>query len=210
MTIAAEKPTTSAIETNLSYTALCTRLDLQSPIDLEHLVTQAIYNDLISAALNPAAQTVVITSVAPLRDLAPGSVADMVAELSAWSGRCDDVLKELEAEIAKVKADAKKRAAREARTEKQVKGVMDAGEKGASGPLGETRSGRTTRGNGKKDDDAYEDLDAMDVDGGQGTTGGLGGPGSKRTGSGGDRGGGGGGFAGLGKMLGRSNTGGGR
>ncbi|KAK5702745.1 hypothetical protein LTR97_003691 [Elasticomyces elasticus] len=193
LTIAAAKPSTSAIETNLSYTSLCSRLDLDSPIDLEHLVTQAIYNDLISASLNPASQTVVITSVAPLRDLAPGSVADMIAELSAWSGRCDSVLADLEAEIAKVKSEARRRHARETKAEKQVKAIMETGEKGGSGALGGGNmlgGGRMTRGNSKKAEEDDGDYgDAMDVDGGNA----LGGGGGKK------RNGGGGG--GVGSMM---------
>ncbi|KAF2170146.1 hypothetical protein M409DRAFT_51901 [Zasmidium cellare ATCC 36951] len=104
LTIASEKTASS----NLSYASLCSRLNLESPIDLEHLITQAIYNDLITGTLNPASQTVIITSVAPLRDPAPGSVQAMIAELNAWSGRCDSVLSDLEAEIKKVKSEAER------------------------------------------------------------------------------------------------------
>jgi COP9 signalosome complex subunit 7 len=120
----------------------------------------------MTATLNPAAQTVVITSVSPLRDLAPGSVETMMAELGAWSQRCDSVLSELEAEIAKVKANAAKRRREELRVEKQVKGVMEA-EKGGTAGMS-SRGGHNTRGatRGYQDDD--DDDDAMDVDGGLG------------------------------------------
>ncbi|KAK0863411.1 hypothetical protein LTS02_006625 [Friedmanniomyces endolithicus] len=205
LTIAAQKPSTTAIETNLSYTALCARLDLESPIDLEHLVTQAIYNDLISATLNPAAQTVVITSVAPLRDLAPGSVADMIAELSAWSGRCDGVLADLEQEIAKVKASAKRRHAREVRAEKQRAAAEGGKKSGLSGILNESKGGRTLRGPAKKGEEDIEYEDPMELDGGSGM-GGLGGGGKKRS-----AGGGGGGMSGaLAGMMGKSSGNGGR
>lgn len=163
MSIASERASSS----NLSYSSLCTRLDLPSAIDLEHLVTEAIYSDLITATLNPANQTVVITSVAPLRDLAPGSVSSMIAELEAWSARCDGVLVDLEAEIARVKTSAKKRQAREGKTEKQVKVVMEAAEKSAGGGGG----GRNTRG-GQKQSYNENDDDAMDIDGGKGKKGG--------------------------------------
>ncbi|EMC99078.1 hypothetical protein BAUCODRAFT_85161, partial [Baudoinia panamericana UAMH 10762] len=132
LTLAARKPTASG-PSNLSYTTLCARLDLPSPADLEQLVTQAIYADLLTATLNPAAQIVVITSVAPLRDLGPGSIHAMIAELAAWSGRCDSVLGELEAEIAKVRADAKKRSVREAKARRQIEAVTDEGEQGKKG-----------------------------------------------------------------------------
>ena len=125
LTIAAEKPSTTAQQqNNLSYTSLCTRLDLAQPSDLETLVTTAIYENLLTATLNPSAQTVVITSVAPLRDLAPGSVNQLLGELSAWSGRCDSVLADLQSEISRIEAQAVKRAAREGRKEKQIKALL--------------------------------------------------------------------------------------
>ncbi|KAI5359256.1 Putative proteasome component (PCI) domain-containing protein [Septoria linicola] len=177
LSIAAEKGAAS----NLSYASLCSRLDLSSSVDLEHLVTHAIYSNLITATLNPAAQTVIITSVAPLRDLAPGSVQSMVAELAAWSGRCDAVLEQLEGEIRKVKADAEKRAKREAKTEQQIKAVTEQAEKaskssdgtaGGSGIPG-SRPGHNTRGAHKRDQaDEEADEDAMDVDDGGRTVGG--------------------------------------
>lgn len=89
-----------------------------------------------------------------------------MAELGAWSQRCDSVLSELQAEIAKVKANAAKRRREELRVEKQVKGVMEAEKGGTAGMLG--RGGHNTRGatRGYQDDD--DDDDAMDVDGGLG------------------------------------------
>lgn len=170
MSIASERSSTA----NLSYTSLCTRLDLQSTIDLEHLVTEAIYSNLVTGTLNPANQTVVITSVAPLRDLAPGSIGSMIGELEAWSTRCDGVLGDLEAEIAKVRSEAKKRHAREAKTDKQVKTVMDAAEKNAGGGGGNA-GGRALRG-GQKQTSTEADDDAMEIDdgmaGGKGKKGG--------------------------------------
>ncbi|KAF2770275.1 hypothetical protein EJ03DRAFT_270903 [Teratosphaeria nubilosa] len=181
LTIASQKQQSASSGCNLSYASLQRRLDLASSLDLEHLITQAIYSDLISATLNPAAQIVVITSVAPLRDLAPGSVDDMIAELAAWSGRCDSALADLEAEIAKIKSDARKRAMREQRTEKQVRAVTDEPKSGGAGGglglggLGSLagmggKSGHNTRGAGKKPDltEEGDDEDAMDVDGGEG------------------------------------------
>ncbi|KAK0893897.1 hypothetical protein LTR57_023758, partial [Friedmanniomyces endolithicus] len=148
--------------------------------------------------------TVVITSVAPLRDLAPGSVADMIAELSAWSGRCDGVLADLEQEIAKVKASAKRRHAREVKAEKQ-RAAAEGGEKsGLSGILNESKGGRTLRGLAKKGDEEIEYEDAMELDGGSGA-GGLGGGGKKRSAGGGS------GMSGaLAGMMGKSSGNGGR
>jgi len=199
--IAAEKPTASSLQSHLSYASLSARLDLESPIDLEHLVTEAIYSNLLIATLNPAAQTIVITSVAPLRDLAPGSVAAMISELEAWSGRCDGVLAGLESEIKRVKDEAQKRHARETKAERQVKAVTEASEKGGSGggagpggALGAGRGGHNTRGSMRRAEDVGEDdEDAMDVDGGM-----AGGAGRKKSG------GGGGGFGNLMGKMGRN------
>lgn len=107
------------------------------------------------------------------------------------------MLADLEVEIAKVKAEAKKRYAREQKAEKQIKAVTDAAEKGnnVSGALGETRSGRNTRGSSRKVEDEEDDFDPMEVDGGSG---GMAGGGKKRTGGGG----GASGF--MGKLTGRS------
>lgn len=138
----------------------------------------AIYNDLITAALNPHQQTVIIGSVAPLRDLAPGSVTAMISELEAWSGRCDDVLASLEHEIAAVKARAAARHKREQVVEKQVKAVTDAAEKGSGGALGQSRTGHNTRGTNKRDGNEDDDYgDSMEIDSGN--------TGKKRSGGGG-------------------------
>lgn len=160
LTIAAEKPTSTS--TNLSYPSLTTRLDLASPRALETLVTTAIYENLLTATLNPAAQTVVITSVAPLRDLAPGSVGKLLGELSAWSGRCDSVLADLQAEISRVEAEAAKRAAREQRKEKQIKAANETGEKSGGAASG-TRSGKQL-GKSEAQEEAEDDGDAMELD----------------------------------------------
>lgn len=162
LTFAAEKPSTAASQHNLSYPSLCSRLDLASPRDLEQLVTAAIYDNLITATLNPNAQTVVITSVAPLRDLAPGSVGQLLGELSAWSGRCDSVLADLQSEIAKIEANAAKRAANEQRKEKQIRAATETTEKvGAAGPLRSSgrQSSKLESMVGEADDE-----DAMEVD----------------------------------------------
>lgn len=172
LTFAAQKSDSPSAASTLSYNSLCTHLDLASSIELEQLITSALYSDLITGTLNPAAQTIVITSVAPLRDLAPGSVQSMIAELAAWSGRCDTMLVGLEAEIRKVKSDSEKRAKQEARAERQMKALMDDGDKGGSStrtgaPLAPSRTGQNARNTKKMpDDSSEEDGDAMDVDSG--------------------------------------------
>lgn len=172
----------------LTYTNLQNALSLSTPLDLEQLVISAIYANLLQGTLNPAQQTVVISSVAPLRDLAPGSAGAMVAELDKWSTRCEGVLADLDAEIAAVRAQALKRAKRESERASQMGRAERAAENasGSTGGAGPKGLGRTGAGGGKMDmPGAFGSDDAMDVDGGGGSLAGLGtglgGAGSKRS-----------------------------
>lgn len=76
---------------------------------VEELVISAIYADLVSAQLDPRNQTVLISSVSPLRDLAPGSIPSMLANLQEWSSRCTSTLSDLEAQIQAIKQTASAR-----------------------------------------------------------------------------------------------------
>ncbi|KAL1304507.1 hypothetical protein AAFC00_003496 [Neodothiora populina] len=101
--------TTGTSSSSLTYARLITSLSLTSQRDLEKLVTAAVYNSLLSATLDSKAHMVRVSAVAPLRDLAPGSVSQMVGELDAWSQRCDAVLGDLELEIERVRREAAQR-----------------------------------------------------------------------------------------------------
>ncbi|KAJ8122102.1 hypothetical protein ONZ43_g1610 [Nemania bipapillata] len=94
---------------NLSYAALQQSLGLTSARALEDLVISAIYAGLVDAQLDPRNGVVHISSVSPLRDLAPGSIPSMLNSLREWSGRCTSTLEDLEAQIASIKAAAAKR-----------------------------------------------------------------------------------------------------
>jgi COP9 signalosome complex subunit 7 len=99
----------------LTYQTLMKSLSLPTAAELESLVTTAIYANLISARLSPASTppTINVTSVAPLRDVQPHSLPQMVTLLTEWESRCGEVVTDLETEIARVKANAQKRFARE-------------------------------------------------------------------------------------------------
>jgi COP9 signalosome complex subunit 7 len=149
--------------TPLTYTNLQSSLSLDSPLALERLVTDAIYADLLSATLNPAQGIVAISSVAALRDLNPGSVTRMMASLDTWSNTCDDVLKDLEA---------------------QMKSVMEAAERRSNEEAVRAEQVRRAEASGKKNEDTATADDAMEVDdGGQKSGGkkrGLGGLGLRK------------------------------
>lgn len=125
----------------LTYTYLQSALSLPSPLALERLVTDAIYAHLLTGTLNPAQGIVAITSVAALRDLSPGSLTPMSATLDAWSGKCDEVLRDLEAQMNSLKDNAEKRVKNEALREEQLQRAEEVARKRVEG-----------------------DVDAMDVD----------------------------------------------
>lgn len=144
------------------------------------MLIQAIYSHLITGSLDPAAARVTVTSVAPLRDLSPGSVPSLVAELAAWQTRCDDTLADLDAEIAGVRRRAAEREARR-RKEELLRQRVEAGYEEKANAK---RSHPSANGNQPAEGG---DGDAMEVDEGigEGDDGGLSGGkasrGAKRT-----------------------------
>ncbi|CAI6339334.1 unnamed protein product [Periconia digitata] len=144
----------------LTYTSLLAALDLPTTRSLEELITSAIYAGLLTATLDPAHSLVAVTSVAPLRDLAPGSLPAMQAALASWSNRCDAALLDLEARVAEVrKAAIDREKTRRKKERVQEVAMMSMEEKGGQkrsvSGLGdedimdidqESGSGRTFRG----------------------------------------------------------------
>ncbi|RYP65809.1 hypothetical protein DL771_008110 [Monosporascus sp. 5C6A] len=116
----------------LGYATLLASLGLPDARRLEDLVISAVYADLLAAQLDPRNQTVHVSSVSPLRDLAPGSVPAILTQLRAWSGRCAETLSDLEAQIAAVRAGAAARhAEKKARDAAQARLVEQASKAGA-------------------------------------------------------------------------------
>ncbi|KAJ5564629.1 hypothetical protein N7513_000871 [Penicillium frequentans] len=180
----------------LTYESLMSALSLSTPGDLEALVTTAIYSSLLTARLSPAATppTINVTSVAPLRDVQPRSLPEMISVLEEWQLRCGDVIGDLEAEIQAVKLNAAKRAAKEAAHQRLFDealekrkaagpgsggaGVGNAGGSG-KGEGGKRRGRRGFWGMGNKreaddidhDDGFFDAGEGMDIDEGAGAAG---------------------------------------
>ncbi|KAI8933764.1 hypothetical protein NX059_009476 [Plenodomus lindquistii] len=115
----------------LTYKHLLTALDLPTTRALEELITTAIYSGLITATLDPAHSLVSVTSISPLRDLAPGSLPALQTTLQSWSQRCDSALADLEAQVEKVKKEAVDREKVRRKKERAVEAALQAeGEKG--------------------------------------------------------------------------------
>ncbi|KAH6220077.1 hypothetical protein HBI42_105500 [Parastagonospora nodorum] len=151
----------STSHSSLTYKHLLTALDLPTTRALEELIMTAIYSGLITATLDPAHSLISVTSVAPLRDLAPGSLPALQTTLQAWSQRCDSALADLEAQVEKVKKEAVDREKVRRKKDRALEAVMQASEDKSTSKRGlggyggddameiddEGGSGRTTRGN---------------------------------------------------------------
>lgn len=151
-------------QANLTYASLQKALSLPDAQSLEKLVTTAIYSSMVTGTLDPAHQVANITSIAPLRDLAPGSIPTLTATLDQWSSQCTSTLTDLEAHIASVKEKARSRGQQEKKVQDELdKMVEEAASKDVSRPkrgLGAIGSGPP----GAFIDDDDENVDAMDVD----------------------------------------------
>ena len=150
-------PAVASTKENLSYGFLQKELEMPSQADLEKLLTSALSSGLITGHLDPLHKLVAVTSVAPLRDLPPGSAVQLVSVLGEWEDRCDSTLKELDAQMQAVRDNAHKRGererARKAAFEKEVGEEGEGGDDDASKKLRAKRKEPGGRGG-----------DAMDLD----------------------------------------------
>ncbi|KAL9116125.1 MAG: hypothetical protein Q9227_000494 [Pyrenula ochraceoflavens] len=135
----------------LTYPFLMKELHLSTPQDLETLVTSAVYASLLTARLSPASKPpcVHVTSVAPVRDLRPGSLPEMLQILETWGKRCTGVVTEIEGQIKSIKEEAAVRKRKEVGRQEIVDEAVwkEGGEGGVGG--GSILSGITSGGNNK-------------------------------------------------------------
>lgn len=110
---------------NLTYSSLQRSLGLASVQELENLVISTIYAGLITGTLDPYHGVVVVSSVAPLRDLPPNSIPAMLSTLHEWSNRCVSTLADLEKQIAGIKAEALRRHKEDAEWKAHVDKLME-------------------------------------------------------------------------------------
>ncbi|KAK5945231.1 hypothetical protein PMZ80_002435 [Knufia obscura] len=183
-----EKPDT------LTYPALLSSLGLSSNHELESLITSAIYAGLLTARLSPTSTPprVLVTSVAPLRDLRPQSLPAILQILKTWENRCSTTIYGLESQIATIRAGAADRTALQRKRQEVVDTAVIQGENDSSKPV----RPRDRRGNkrdldermeGEDDEDVSSDEVKMEVDDGADVAGpagprggGFGGRGTKR------------------------------
>ncbi|KAJ3519166.1 hypothetical protein NM208_g14234 [Fusarium decemcellulare] len=155
---------------NLSYAALQEALDLPGAREVETLVISAVYAGLLHATLDPARAVVQVASVAPLRDLAPGTIPDMVTALKIWADRCTSTLGGLESQIKDIRSTAVARQREQRAADEKLQQLMgDAQDSGSRKyeVAGLTREMITRRGFNKRsvmDVANLVDSESMDVD----------------------------------------------
>lgn len=112
-----------------------------------------------------------VTKVAPLRDLSPGSVPQMISSLRAWSDRCSELLDDLDTHVADVQATAASRARHDKAAAERLKkamGDMKEAEKKVDLGGGSTRDMLARRGLNKRsilESGKAPAEEAMDLDG---------------------------------------------
>jgi COP9 signalosome complex subunit 7 len=126
-------------------------LGLEDAHALESLVISAIYAGLLAGTLDPHRQRVCISSIAPLRDVAPSSIPALIVTLKDWSYRCNSTLSALEAQIARIKAEAASRYKEEKEWEAEVEQMIEAEGQSGKAPEGK-KLGAGVLGTGKRGD----------------------------------------------------------
>lgn len=142
--------TLSRSRENLTYRALQQHLGLASNREVEDLVISAVYAGLLNAKLNPLRSVVQVSSVAPLRDVQPGTVPSIVATLQNWSQRCDATLAEIEANIADIKREAARKANDKREWDRTFQAVVNAEASDSSDPTTSGAPANGTRGAGRR------------------------------------------------------------
>ncbi|KAL1458931.1 hypothetical protein WDU94_010954 [Cyamophila willieti] len=88
----------------IPYDKLLKELDISNVRDLEDLIIEAIYSDIIHGKLDQRNSSLEL-DFAIGRDIIPGDVPNMIAEFQAWSDSCANVLKAIETQIGKANSD---------------------------------------------------------------------------------------------------------
>ncbi|SCO80270.1 related to ACOB protein [Fusarium oxysporum] len=115
---------------NLSYAALQEALDLPGAREVETLVISAVYAGLLHATLDPARAVVQVSSVAPLRDLAPGAIPEMATALKKWSDRCTTTLDGLDLQIKEIRTVAAARQREQRLADEKLQQLMNEQQEG--------------------------------------------------------------------------------
>lgn len=103
----------------LPYSLLLTELDISNLRELEDLIIEAIYSDLIHGKLDQKRQQLEVEfSIG--RDIRPENISEISRVLDEWCCGCDALLKNIETQIAKANTNREKRISTEQAIEQEV------------------------------------------------------------------------------------------
>lgn len=94
------------------------------------MVISAVYAGLLHATLDPARAVVQVSSVAPLRDLAPGAIPEMATALKKWSDRCTTTLDGLDLQIKEIRTIAAARQREQRLADEKLQQLMNEQQEG--------------------------------------------------------------------------------
>ncbi|KAI9885621.1 MAG: histone acetyltransferase [Watsoniomyces obsoletus] len=152
---------------NLTYTNLQSALALSTARALEDVVIGANNAGLITARLSPSTSLVHVSSIAPLRDLRPGAVGNLLDALTAWDVRCGSVLREIDVQVKELRRKAVTRRKEEEEYQKMLE-KNSSHQSGGADKLGGGSKRAAADGVGSSQDDGDEAMvmgeDMMDLD----------------------------------------------
>lgn len=147
----------------LPYEALLTSLQMPTIRDLEDLIIDAIYLDVIRGKLDQKDQQFEVEYTMG-RDLATGKVESVLAALHAWANTTSSVLSTLDAKLVQLASQAEMRSTKQAAYDKELnitlKHILDKQREAKLGKRDATKMSFSPPTGPRAD----KDRDAMDID----------------------------------------------
>lgn len=92
----------------IPYSVLLEELDIKNVRDLEDLIIEAVYADIIHGKLDQKNSQLEVDYAGLGRDVRPGETGAVMATLSAWGQTCDAVLACIEQQVVRANAEKQK------------------------------------------------------------------------------------------------------
>ncbi|XP_033218581.1 COP9 signalosome complex subunit 7b isoform X2 [Belonocnema kinseyi] len=92
----------------IPYSVLLEELDIKNVRDLEDLIIEAIYADIINGKLDQRNSQLEVDFAGLGRDVRPGDAGIVAGTLSAWGQACDSILACIEQQVAKANLEKQK------------------------------------------------------------------------------------------------------
>ncbi|XP_012228241.1 COP9 signalosome complex subunit 7 isoform X2 [Linepithema humile] len=139
----------------IPYSVLLEELDIKNVRDLEDLIIEAIYADIIHGKLDQKNSQLEVDYAGLGRDVRPGDMGVVAETLAAWGQACDTVLSCIEQQISRANVEKQKATYHKERIQRDisnikkslasqpgVSGIQEADVAGGSSVAGGSESGR--------------------------------------------------------------------